>query len=93
MRLGPLPTSHLYYLKKYKSLLISSGTAAISGSRISLRAPLRGGGDPRYIGKQEVGTYIYSLLYTHTGLLGLSLLWSFTVVNVVEWEPVTTWAG
>jgi hypothetical protein len=35
-------------------------------------SPLRGvgGGPPLCIGKQEVGTYICSLLYTHTGLLG-----------------------
>jgi hypothetical protein len=49
-----------------------TGPTAVSGSRISLRAPRRrgGGGPPLYIGKQEVGTYIYSLLYTYTGLLG-----------------------
>ncbi len=29
-----------------------------------------GGGDPPVYWQQEVGTYIYSLLYTHTGLLG-----------------------
>ncbi len=28
------------------------------------------GDPPLCIGKQEVGTYIYSLLYTHTGHLG-----------------------
>jgi hypothetical protein len=50
-----------------------------------------GGADPPcHIGKQEAGTYIYSLLHTNTGLLGLFPSWSFTVVNVVE-KPVT-WA-
>ncbi len=51
--------------------IISTGPTAVSGSRISLRSALRGmgGGPPMCIGKQEVGTYIYSLLYTHTGLL------------------------
>ncbi len=41
----------------------------------------RGGGEgdpPMCIGKQEVGTYIYSLLYTHTGLLGRLLLKSYS---------------
>ncbi len=53
------------------TLDVSTGPAAVSGSRISLRAPgRRGGGNPLCIGKQEVGTYIYSLLYTHTGILG-----------------------
>jgi hypothetical protein len=52
------------------------------------------GGPPllHWQAKQEIGTYIYSLLYTHTGLLGLSPLWSLKVVNVME-ELVTTWAG
>ncbi len=57
-----------------------------------LLCSLAGGRGALCIGKQEVGTYIYSLLYTQTGLLGLSPLWSFTVVNVVE-KPVTTWAS
>jgi hypothetical protein len=36
-----------------------------------LRSSRGGGwGLPLCIGKQAVGTYIYSLLYTHTGLLG-----------------------
>jgi hypothetical protein len=39
-------------------------------SHFSLRSAARGGGPPLCIGKQEVGTYIYSLLYTYTGLLG-----------------------
>jgi hypothetical protein len=33
-----------------------------------------GGGPPLCIGQQEVGTYIYSLLYTDTGLLGRLLM-------------------
>jgi hypothetical protein len=52
----------------------------IVGTTVPARQPSRavaflsvlrgaGGGTPLSIGKQEV-TYIYSLLYTHTGLLG-----------------------
>ncbi len=39
---------------------------------VAFLSALRGaeGGPPLCIGKQEVGTYIYSLLYTYTGLLG-----------------------
>jgi hypothetical protein len=33
-------------------------------------APRGGGGPPLYIGKQEVGTYIYSHTYTAHGALG-----------------------
>jgi hypothetical protein len=52
--------------------LVSTGPAAEPSGRFS---PLRlaGGEDgdpPLCIGKQEVETYIYSLLYTYTGLLG-----------------------
>jgi hypothetical protein len=49
------------------------------------------GGTPLCIGKQEVGTYIYSLLYTHTGLLG-RLLYAVLAVNLMG-KSVTTWAG
>jgi hypothetical protein len=49
----------------------SSGLAAVSSGRSS--PPLLAGGEegdpPLCIGRQEVGTYIYSLLYTYTGLL------------------------
>ncbi len=53
-----------------------------------------GGGDPPVtLACRRWGpTYVHSLLYTHTGLLGLSSPWSFTDVNVVE-KPVTTSAG
>ncbi len=55
----------------------STGPAAVPGGRSS--PPLLAGGvgegdPPLCIGKQEVGTYIYSLLDTHTGLLGRLLL-------------------
>jgi hypothetical protein len=54
----------------------STGLEAVSGSHISLRALRRwwGGGPPLCIGQYEVGTYIYSLLYTYTGLLGRLLM-------------------
>ncbi len=48
--------------------------------------------DPCHIGKQEVGTYIHSLLYTTHWASGSSSSCSFTVVNVVE-RLVTAWAG
>jgi hypothetical protein len=55
---------------------ISSGPAAVLGSRSS--PPLLGGGggvggDPPCMGKHEVGTYIYSRLYTVHGALGTLL--------------------
>jgi hypothetical protein len=49
----------------------STGPAAVSGSRISLRAPRHGGGgDPLCVlaSRRWGPTYIVS--YTHTGLLG-----------------------
>ncbi len=51
-----------YFCKKINFAKYSTGPAPVSG--------WGGGGDPLCIDKQEVGTYIYSLLYTHTGLLG-----------------------
>ncbi len=51
----------------------STGPAAEPSGRSSPPLLAGGGGGwgpPLSIGKQEVGTYIYSLLYTHTGLLG-----------------------
>jgi hypothetical protein len=47
-----------------------------------LLCSLRGGGPHLCIGKQEVGTYIYSRTYTAHGALG-ALLWSFTAAYVV----------
>ncbi len=74
----------------------SSGKAAVPGGGASppLSTGGRGRGTPCHIGKQGVGTYIYCIAsYTHhTGLLGISPLWSFAVVKVVE-GPVTAWAG
>ncbi len=52
--------------------MLSTGPAAEPSGRFPPPLP-RGGGDgdpPLCIGKQEVGAYIYSLLYTETGLLG-----------------------
>ncbi len=38
---------------------------------VAFLSALPGGrGPPLCVGKQEVGTYIYSLLYTQTGFLG-----------------------
>jgi hypothetical protein len=50
----------------------STGPAAEPSGRFLSSAPRGGGGwgPPLCIGKQEVGAYIYSLLYTYTGLLG-----------------------
>jgi hypothetical protein len=70
-----------YFLINFFSL-ISCGPAAVSGGQSS--PPLyAGGGDPLCIGKQEVGTYIYSCPYTvHEALC--TFLLSFTAVNMVE---------
>jgi hypothetical protein len=46
----------------------------------------------RHIGMQEVGTYIYSLLYTTHWAPGSVSVMELTVVNVGE-EPETTLAG
>ncbi len=58
--------------KQCKSVLARQPSRAAD----SLLRSSRGGGrgPPLCIGKQEVGTYIYSLLYTYTGLLGRLLL-------------------
>jgi hypothetical protein len=48
-----------------KNLILQNTVLARHLSRVGGR-----GGTPLCIDKQEVGTYMYSLLYTHTGLLG-----------------------
>ncbi len=71
----------------------SSGKTAVPGGGAS--PPLSTGGigrgTPCHIGKQGVGYCISSYTH-HTGLLGISPLWSFAVFKVVE-GPVTAWAG
>ncbi len=73
----PYPsTLHLYGIPLPIIVLIQYWPGSRAERPIPSSAP-RGGGEedpPLGIGKQEVGTYIYSLLYTHTGLLGRLLL-------------------
>jgi hypothetical protein len=57
----------------YITLSISVLARQSSRAADSLLRSSQGGGEwgpPLCIGKQAVGTYIYSLAYTHTGLLG-----------------------
>jgi hypothetical protein len=54
-----------FYLTVFSELPVLAGSCLVGWSS----PRLLGGGPPLCIGKQEVGTYIYSLLYTHTGLL------------------------
>ncbi len=64
----------LYSLRGVEPTLVVLTVLARQPSRAadSLLRSSRGGGmgTPSVYGKQAVGTYIYSLLYTHTGLLG-----------------------
>jgi hypothetical protein len=53
--------------ENYFGVDIRTGPAAVPGGRSS---PRGGGGTPLCIGKQEVGTYIYSHPYTVHGALG-----------------------
>ncbi len=74
------PASMLYRVFGYVSTSLFTVTSVLARQPSRAADPLlrssRGGeGDPPLcIGKQEVGTYIYSLLYTHTGFLGRLLL-------------------
>ncbi len=77
----------------FPKLIVSTGPAAVAGGRSSPPL-LAGGGEgdpPLCIGKQEVGTYIYSLLYTHTLGSWDDFFWSLAAVNV-KGTSVTTWA-
>ncbi len=72
-----------------KPILVDS---RLGQSHFSPHSAAWGGDPPCCIGKLEVGTCIYSLLYTTHWDPGLTLLGSHTAVKVEE-EPVTTRAG